>query len=42
MLGFFDEVLAQLPVPALSAELRHRVADKFDAAARCRCDRRNA
>ena len=30
VLGFFDEVLAQLPVPALAAELRHRVADKFD------------
>jgi Fe-S cluster assembly protein SufD len=30
VLGFFDEVLAQLPVPALTAELRHRVAAKFD------------
>ena len=30
VLGFFDEVLAQLPMPSLSAELRRRVADKFD------------
>ena len=30
VLGFFDEVLAQLPVPALTAELRDRVARKFD------------
>ena len=30
VLGFFDEVLAQLPVPALTAELRQRVATKFD------------
>jgi Fe-S cluster assembly protein SufD len=33
VLGFFDEVLAQLPVPALAAELRRRVAAKFDRAA---------
>jgi hypothetical protein len=32
VLGFFDEVLAQLPMPALTAELRRRVADKFDRA----------
>jgi Fe-S cluster assembly protein SufD len=31
VLGFFDEVLGQLPVPALSAELRGRVAAKFDS-----------
>jgi Fe-S cluster assembly protein SufD len=30
VLGFFDEVLGQLPVPALTAELRGRVAAKFD------------
>jgi Fe-S cluster assembly protein SufD len=30
VLGFFDEVLGQLPVPALTAELRRRVAMKFD------------
>ena len=30
VLGFFDEVLAQLPMPAQTAELRRRVADKFD------------
>ncbi len=30
VLGFFDEVLAQLPMPSLTAELRRRVADKFD------------
>ena len=30
VLGFFDEVLDQLPVPALTAELRDRVARKFD------------
>jgi Fe-S cluster assembly protein SufD len=30
VLGFFDEVLGQLPVPALTAELRRRVALKFD------------
>lgn len=32
VLGFFDEVLAQLPVPDLAAELRARVADKLDLA----------
>jgi Fe-S cluster assembly protein SufD len=31
VLGFFDEVLAQLPMPALTAELRQRVATKFDS-----------
>ena len=30
VLGFFDEVLGQLPLPALAAELRKRVADKLD------------
>ncbi len=30
VLGFFDEVLGQLPVPALAAELRSRVAAKLD------------
>ncbi|CAN5655890.1 hypothetical protein BH24ACT5_BH24ACT5_18790 [soil metagenome] len=30
VLGFFDEVVAQLPVPSLRAELRQRVADKLD------------
>lgn len=30
VLGFFDEVLGQLPVPSLAAELRARVADKLD------------
>jgi len=33
VLGFFDEVLGQLPVPALAAELRRRVADKLDLTA---------
>jgi Fe-S cluster assembly protein SufD len=32
VLGFFDEVLAQLPLPAVAARLRQRVADKFDRA----------
>lgn len=32
VLGFFDEVLSQLPVPALAAELRTRVAAKLDLA----------
>jgi Fe-S cluster assembly protein SufD len=31
VLGFFDEVLSQLPVPALTADLRQRVATKFDS-----------
>ena len=30
VLGFFDEVLDQLPAPALVAPLRARVADKLD------------
>ena len=30
VLGFFDEVLGHLPVPALAAELRSRVAAKLD------------
>ena len=30
VLGFFDEVLGQLPVPELAAELRTRVAAKLD------------
>lgn len=30
VLGFFDEVLAQLPAPSLVAGLRARVADKLD------------
>ena len=30
VLGFFDEVLGQLPVPSLAEELRSRVADKLD------------
>jgi Fe-S cluster assembly protein SufD len=30
VLGFFDEVLAQLPVPAVGAELRAKVAAKLD------------
>lgn len=30
VLGFFDEVISQLPLPALAAELRARVADKLD------------
>jgi Fe-S cluster assembly protein SufD len=30
VLGFFDEVLDQLPVPALAGELRGRVAAKLD------------
>ncbi|WP_117000672.1 Fe-S cluster assembly protein SufD [Desertimonas flava] len=32
VLGFFDEVLSQLPVPALAAELRASVAAKLDVA----------
>jgi Fe-S cluster assembly protein SufD len=32
VLGFFDEVLAQLPVAALATELRSRVAAKLDLA----------
>ena len=30
VLGFFDEVLEQLPVPELAADLRRRVSDKLD------------
>jgi Fe-S cluster assembly protein SufD len=30
VLGFFDEVLAQLPVPGLAAEMRAEVAAKLD------------
>lgn len=33
VLGFFDEVLEQLPVPALAAQLRSRVAAKLDGIA---------
>ena len=33
VLGFFDEVIDQLPVPALASQLRARVAAKFDGAA---------
>jgi len=32
VLGFFDEVIEQLPVPALAAQLRARVAAKLDGA----------
>lgn len=32
VLGFFDEVLSQLPVPAIAADLRARVAAKLDLA----------
>lgn len=32
VLGFFDEVLSQLPVPAIAAELRPRIAAKLDLA----------
>ena len=43
VLGFFDEVLAQLPMPALTAELRQRVATKFDSRQLCIwCDDRSA
>ncbi len=31
VLGFFDEVLEQLPAPALVPQLRARVAEKLDA-----------
>jgi Fe-S cluster assembly protein SufD len=30
VLGFFDEVISQLPLPSLAVELRARVADKLD------------
>ena len=30
VLGFFDEVLSQLPVPSLAGELRLRVSAKLD------------
>jgi Fe-S cluster assembly protein SufD len=30
VLGFFDEVIGQLPMPSLAAELRNRVAAKLD------------
>jgi len=33
VLGFFDEVLEQLPIPALAAQLRARVAAKLDGLA---------
>lgn len=33
VLGFFDEVLEQMPVPALASQLRSRVAAKLDGAA---------
>ena len=32
VLGFFDEVLEQLPLPTLAAQLRARVAAKLDGA----------
>ena len=33
VLGFFDEVLEQLPLPAMAAQLRARVASKLDGVA---------
>lgn len=39
VLGFFDEVLAKLPAADLAAELRQRVADKFDPAKLDRTER---